>query len=116
MVNRLPRDLLDNVSLIALLGPGEMVSFEFHPAYWLSDFALTSRLSKSLSKNELPVLPEIKKLEGKKIICFCGDRETDSLCEKMDTSFVKVVILNGGHHFDGDYEAIAKKILQESHI
>jgi type IV secretory pathway VirJ component len=105
MANRLPKEVLDHVSLIALLGPGEKVDFEFHLTYWLG--------GQSGGKARL-VLPEVEKLKGKKILCFCGDQETDSLCHKMDTSLAKIIILKGGHHFGGDYEGITETILKES--
>lgn len=105
MANRLPRELLDHVSLIALLGPDEKIDFEFHLSYWMGG---------SLGSNALPVLPEVKKLYGKKILCFCGDEETDSLCHKMNASLAKTIVLKGGHHFGGDYEGIAETILKES--
>ena len=57
---------------------------------------------------------KVDKLRGKKILCFCGDRETDSLCHKMDASLAKTIMLKGGHHFGGDYEGIAETILKES--
>ena len=105
MANRLPKEVLDHVSLIALIGPGEKVDFEFHLTYWLG--------GQSGGKAR-PVLPEVEKLKGKKILCFCGDQETDSLCHKMDTSLAKIITLKGGHHFGGDYEGITGTILKES--
>ena len=105
MANRLPKEVLDQVSLIAFLGLGEKVDFEFHLAYWLNG---------SPGKNARPVLPEVGKLRGKKILCFCGDQETDSLCHKLGTSLAETIILKGGHHFGGDYEGIAETILKES--
>ena len=105
MANRLPREVLDHVSLIALLGPDEKIDFEFHLSYWLGD---------SSGGNARSVFPEVEKLKGKKILCFCGEEETDSLCHKMDASLAKIIILKGGHHFGGDYEGITETLLKES--
>jgi type IV secretory pathway VirJ component len=105
MANRLPREVLDHVSLIALLGPEEKIDFEFHLSYWLGG---------SAGMHARPVFPEVEKLKGKKILCFCGDQETDSLCHKMDSSLAKIITLNGGHHFGGDYEGITETLLKES--
>ena len=105
MANRLPREVLDHVSLIALLGPNEKIDFEFHLSYWLGG---------SSGSHARPVFPEVEKLKGKKILCFCGDQETDSLCHKMDTSLAKIITLKGGHHFGGDYEGITETLLKES--
>jgi len=104
MVNRLAREVLDHVQVIALLGPGHGVDFEFHVTDWLGGFSRKASLS---------VLPEVEKLEGRKILCFYGEEEKDSLCKDLDIGLGKNIPLKGGHHFHGDYEAIAETILRE---
>jgi len=104
MVNRLAREVLDHLQVIALLGPGHRVDFEFHLTDWLGGFS---------RKGSLSVLPEVAKLEGMKILCFYGEEETDSLCKDLDIGLGKNILLRGGHHFGGDYEAIAETILRE---
>ncbi|MBI4774428.1 MAG: virulence factor family protein [Deltaproteobacteria bacterium] len=104
MTNRLPEDILKKVRLIGLLGPSERVAFEFHILEWIRSRA---------DANESPVLPELEKLRGMKILCFYGKGESDSLCSKADEDLVKRVVLPGGHHFGGRYDAIAKTIIQE---
>lgn len=103
LANRLPRDLLDRVRLIALLGPDRSASFEFHVGEWLG-------LGES---SQWPVLPEVKKLAGRPILCVYGKNEDDSLCPEI-TSLGKSVALAGAHHFGGDYERVAGLILQEA--
>jgi len=71
-------------------------------------------LGDSSGGNARSVFPEVEKLKGKKILCFCGEEETDSLCHKMDASLAKIIILKGGHHFGGDYEGITETLLKES--
>jgi type IV secretory pathway VirJ component len=105
MANRLPREVLDRVSLIALLGPDEKIDFEFHLSYWMGG---------SLGSGTRLVLPEVKKLDGKKILCFCGNEEKDSLCHKMNAGLAKTIVLKGDHHFGGDYEGIVETILKEA--
>jgi len=104
MANRLPRELLDRVRLIVLLGPGEKVGFQFHVKEWIGEPS---------GKDVLPVLPEVVKLKGKKILCFHGIKETDSLCQNLDASLGKVIDMKGGHHFGGKYETLAEAILKE---
>ncbi len=104
MANRLPRELLDRVRLIVLLGPGEKVGFQFHVKEWIEEPS---------GKDVLPVLPEVVKLKGKKILCFHGMKETDSLCQNLDASLGKVIDMKGGHHFGGNYETLAEAILKE---
>ncbi len=104
MVNRIRSELRDKIILIALLGPEQDEDFEIH---------LLDYININTSKNALPVLPEVEKLKDKKILCFCGDKEKDSLCNLVDTSKIKVIRFKGGHHFGGDYESITSLILSE---
>jgi type IV secretory pathway VirJ component len=102
MVNRLPKDLRDRIKLQALLGLSEKVSFEFHLSDWIIG---TSH------PMDLPIQPEIEKLRGMKMLCFCGKSEDDSLCRKLDTGLVKTITMKGGHHFGGDYKVIIDHVL-----
>jgi type IV secretory pathway VirJ component len=104
MTDRLPKPFLDRVRLIALLGPEKSVSFEFHLSEWLG---FSSR------KDALPVLPEVEKLRGQKILCFRGEKERESLCRELDAQLAKEVVLQGAHHFGGNYDVIAEEILKE---
>ena len=104
MVSRLPTDLIKHTREIALLGLEETVAFEFHFTEWLG----------SSSKDELPVKPEVEKLKGMKILCFCGEEETDSLCRKLEPSIAKTVVMPGAHHMGGKYDDMARQILQEA--
>jgi type IV secretory pathway VirJ component len=105
MANRLSKDLRNRVRLIALLGPGEAVGFEFHVKEWIA--APSGRQAQ-------PVLPELEKLRGTKILCFCGKKEPDSLCRKIDEGLGRTFVLPGAHHFGGQYEAIAQTIIKEA--
>jgi type IV secretory pathway VirJ component len=104
MVNRLPREIIAWVQGIALLGPSDVVDFEFH---------LTDWLGVSSAKNAYSVLPEVERLNGVRVLCFYGEDERHSLCKKLDAGLGKIIPLKGGHHFGGDYEAIAETILRE---
>jgi len=79
-------------------------SFEFHFTDWVG---------MASPKSSLPVLPEIEKFKGIEMLCFCGDKEKDSLCNILDPMLGKRIVLKGGHHLGGDYEAIAETILNE---
>jgi type IV secretory pathway VirJ component len=81
------------------------VDVEFHLTDWFWDSPTTTAL---------PVLPEVEKLGRTKVLCFYGDEEKDSLCKDLDAGLAKGIRLKGGHHFDGDYAALAQIILQEA--
>ncbi|HEY6008381.1 MAG TPA: AcvB/VirJ family lysyl-phosphatidylglycerol hydrolase, partial [Geobacteraceae bacterium] len=60
-----------------------------------------------------PVLPELLKLRGDKVLCLYGDDEADSLCRTLPAEAGKRIPLPGGHHLGGDYGALADRILEE---
>lgn len=105
MASRLPGDLLDKVSLIVLLGPSRTVDFEFHLSNWMGNFTHST---------DRPVLPELEKLRGKRIVCFYGAEETDSLCPGLDAALAKVVMLRGGHRIGGNFSLVLAEILEET--
>jgi type IV secretory pathway VirJ component len=87
---------------ISLLGLGEEASFEFHVSGWLG---LTS-------SDSLPIAPEIAKLDVAKVQCFYGEEEDDSLCRNPVLAKAELIETGGGHHFDGDYQALARRIIE----
>jgi type IV secretory pathway VirJ component len=102
MAARLPEELRRRVVLIALLGPGRSAEFKFHILDWVEA---------GLGNDALPLLPEISRLAGTPLLCFEGEGERDSLCPTLGPGQGTVVTLKGGHHFGGDYQAIARRIL-----
>jgi len=105
MANRLPEDLLARIRLVALVGPSPTANFEFHVSDWLGDFSRQA---------DLPVAPEVEKLKTGKIVCIYGSEERDPLCKSLASNLVRSVVLRGGHHFDGDYQAVAEAILEQA--
>jgi len=104
LVNRLPADLRERVRLVALLGPAERASFEFHVSDWLGGGGPGSE----------PVLPEVERLTGTKVLCLYGKGEEGTLCPRLDASSVDVVAREGSHHFAGDYPGLAQEILRRA--
>lgn len=102
-VNRLKPETHSHVSLTAVMGMSEHALFEFHVSNWLAD------------DNSGPAtLPEVARISGMPVLCIYGEEETDTLCPKLDPRKVIVVKLKGGHHFDGDYPALARIILKSA--
>ena len=102
MANRLPADLLDRVNAIVLIGPSHEVDFQFHLTDWLA----TVR-----RKDDRPVLPEVRKLSGRTILCFHGSAEKNSLCADLEASLARTIDLPGGHRVGHRFEAIADTII-----
>jgi type IV secretory pathway VirJ component len=105
MLNRLPAESLQKIRIITLLGPSSTADFQFHLTDW---FASRQR---STSK---PVLPEIEKLRGKKILCFYGTEDNDQLCDTLDQGLAKATSIPGGHRFGKGYQPIVNAIVQEA--
>jgi type IV secretory pathway VirJ component len=97
-VNRLPAASRSFVDRTVMMGLGENASFEFHFTNWLG------------TDSGLPILPEVARLEAGKTLCFYGKDEGDSLCPKVPAGHVQAVQLPGGHHFDGAYDSLARRI------
>ena len=104
LANRLPPDLAERVSVVALLGPSGQADFRFHPTEWLGKPAADSQ----------PVLPELEKLQGKKILCAYGREEKKSLCPGLPDGLAHLLPRPGGHIIGKGYGPIAEWILGNS--
>ncbi len=100
-VNRLSPEARAHVALAAVMGLSEHALFEFHMTSWIAD-----------DDSGPPTLPEVERIQGVPVLCIYGEEETDSLCPMLDARHATLVKLKGGHHFDGDYSALAGAILQ----
>jgi type IV secretory pathway VirJ component len=104
MAARLPDSLKQRVSLIGLLGVETRYDLEFHITEWIPG-----------KPEGAPVLPELRKLKGLHIVCVYGTDEKGSLCPELrkneaDKSLAEVKSFGGGHHFGGDYKALADSL------
>jgi type IV secretory pathway VirJ component len=97
-VNRLPAASRSVVERTVMMGLGENASFEFHFTNWLG------------ADSGLPILPEVARLDAGTTLCLYGKDEGDSLCPKVPAGHVQAVQLDGGHHFGGAYDSLARRI------
>ena len=100
--NRLPETLRSHVVLMALLGFSKTADFEITVSGWLGE---------PPGPQALPVEPETDQIAPALMLCFYGEGETDSACPELARRGVEVISTTGGHHFDGDYGAVARRIL-----
>ncbi|HKX41198.1 MAG TPA: AcvB/VirJ family lysyl-phosphatidylglycerol hydrolase [Burkholderiaceae bacterium] len=98
-LNRLPARTRSSVRLTALLGLGQKASFEFHVSNWIG------------TSGDKPIAPEAAKLAAGRTLCLYGRDERDSLCPQLAPAHAQAVPLEGGHHFGGEYGALAARIL-----
>src|SRR5262249_38824909 len=107
IINRLPPATRQSVALGAVMGLSEHALFEFHVGNWVD----------ANQGQGLPTAPEMEKPNGTTtLLCIYGEGETDTLCPKLDPQKVQVVKLKGGHHFGGDYERLAREILNAARL
>lgn len=101
-VNRLPPDARARILQISLLGLEPRAAFEFHVQGWLG----------RESAEDLPVLPELLRMDLGLLQCFYGDQETETVCRAPELGAAERIATSGSHHFDGDYTALARRIAE----
>ena len=99
--NRLPEEERARVVQLSLLGLEPTAPFEFHVTGWLGAEPADAR----------PVLPELLRIAPDLVQCFYGEDEPSTLCRAPELAASERLHTRGGHHFDGDYPALAAKIL-----
>jgi len=100
--NRLPEALREKVSYMSLMGFAPDADFQIRVTGWLGMPA---------SDKALKVKPEIAKVPPSIVQCVYGATETDTLCPALANTGIDIVRTSGDHHFDGNYNALASRIL-----
>lgn len=102
ILTRLSKESRALTTLAVGMGLSEHATFEFHLSNWVSN-----------GKEGPKTLPEVAKVRGIPLLCIYGEGEDDTICPKLKgTPGAIVVKLPGGHHFDGNYKALADEILK----
>lgn len=100
--NRLPDKLRSRVALMALLGFANEADFQVTVGGWLRE---------TPGPEALPTLSEVNKIPPSMMLCFHGQTEKDTACPALGQRGVEVIRTTGGHHFDGNYEALTDRIV-----
>ena len=98
--NRLTPEHQRSVRRLALLGLSSTASMVIRVAGWLG-----------IDAGGLPTAPELARLPPGLVQCFYGSEEEDTACTSPALKGALLVRTSGGHHFDGNYEALADAIL-----
>jgi type IV secretory pathway VirJ component len=104
LVNRLPADLTPHIRLVVLLGPSSEANFQFHITDWLGG---------GKRKDAVPVVPEINKIRGPKVLCFYGEGDKEAVCKDLDPAFVTSIPISGGHRIGNRFDQIVESIQKE---
>lgn len=94
----LPPALGQRTKLVALLAPEATTRFQVSVAGWLG------------LGGDRAVGPAIAALPPGRTVCIYGAEEAGTACTLPDLGMTPKLELAGGHHFDGDYAAIADRI------
>ncbi|WP_445672138.1 virulence factor family protein [Pseudomonas inefficax] len=100
--NRLPAEDQQRIDAVMLLAFARSGSFEIEVEGWLGK-----------EGQEAPTGPEMAKLPASKVVCVYGVEETDESGCTDKTAVGERLKLAGGHHFDENYPALAKRLIGE---
>lgn len=84
--------------MIALMGVSNTADFQISINGWLG------------GGGDTPVLAELQKMPMEKTVCIYGEDEDDTACPDPSLSAMMRIKLPGGHHFDEDYQSLAKTL------
>jgi type IV secretory pathway VirJ component len=101
VVNRLPPELRARIASVSLLGIDSNASFEVSVADWIGsgDGGPATR-------------PELAALARVPVLCIYGEGESDSICPGLtEGALLAREQVGKGHHFSGEYAALAQRIL-----
>jgi type IV secretory pathway VirJ component len=100
-INQLDPATRDTVAMIGLMSVGRTADYEFHVSNWLGG-----------SGGGLPIAPEIARLPADRTLCLYGQDDGDALCPELPAGQATIIALPGDHHFKGDYDRLAKTLLE----
>ncbi|MQB12507.1 virulence factor family protein [Agrobacterium sp. ICMP 6402] len=101
--NLLPERAKSHVVQLSLLGLSTEVDFEISVQGWLG-VAGEGKGGKTVD--------DIAKIDPKLVQCVYGtEEEEEDPCPGLKAKGVETIAIEGGHHFDEDYEALAKRIV-----
>jgi type IV secretory pathway VirJ component len=100
--NRLPAEDQQRIDAVVLLAFARSGSFEIEVEGWLGK-----------EGQEAPTGPEMARLPASKVVCVYGVEEADESGCTDKTAVGERLKLPGGHHFDENYPALAKRLIGE---
>lgn len=100
--NRLPEAAREKIDLQFMISPDDEAVFEIKVGDWFGG---------AHHEGALPIAPELARADVP-AFCLRGKDEDDSACPGLAGNKVSALDLPGGHHYDGDYAAIGRLLLQ----
>ncbi|AXI84352.1 virulence factor family protein [Xylella taiwanensis] len=103
-INRLSSNTRQMIRMTALLSLGKYANYEFHVSNWITS-----------DDGGIPIAPEMVKLKVASAVCIYGVDDKKTLCPSLPQQSRRVA-LPGTHHFNGDYETVARTILAQMEV
>jgi type IV secretory pathway VirJ component len=100
-INKLSPNTRPIIRMTALLSLGKYAQYEFHVSNWIST-----------DDEGIPIAADMVKLSSTRTVCIYGVDDQETLCPSLPQQNRRVA-LPGTHHFNGDYETVAKTILAQ---
>jgi type IV secretory pathway VirJ component len=98
-----PPGLLSRIAGLVLVGPGPYATFEVSPLDWFRT---------STARTQHSVAAALESAAGSPVLCLQSSEHGDSGCPEKEVAGLRRVVVPGGHHFGGDFDALAGKILE----
>ncbi|WP_077961736.1 virulence factor family protein [Ensifer adhaerens] len=101
--NLLPAGEKAHVRQVTLMALSHMVDYKVSVLGWLG--------AAGDGKGGDP-LDDIKRIDPALVQCIYGTDEEDDACPELKGTGVDVIGIDGGHHFDEDYPALTRRVLE----
>lgn len=102
---RTPVVLREQMDGIYSISPDTRGDFEIH---------ISDMLSLGASAGKYDVIAEMKKLKALRPVCIFGSQENTTVRRDFAEAGIKVVTLNGNHHYNNNYCALAVAVIKNS--
>jgi len=102
VLNRLPKNISDETDISFIMASSGSTDFEIH---WL-DMLGSGR------KRSMDVVSEINRIQNKKIVIITASDDRNLDIKRISLNKFTLVVLPGGHHFDGDTDEIVHQIMK----
>lgn len=98
--SKLPDPLKARTRMVALLGTEKTTKFQVSVGGWLG------------IGGDQDVAQAITTIPPQKVLCVHGTEEDETACTDPRLKGVEVLTIEGGHHFDEEYDALAGKLIE----
>lgn len=98
----LPKADRDRIAQLSLLAVSNQVDYQISVLGWIG--------AQQNSGSGSPA-DDLKSIDPKLVQCIYGTDEEDDVCPTLKGTGIEIVPIEGGHHFDEDYPALVKRIL-----